>query len=650
MPSSKVSVTFQPSGRRGEIEAGQTILEAAQTLGFSIHSICAGKKTCGKCKVRIESHRNPLASIPPISAEELEFISKAEQENGYRLACAVPLFTDASIFLPEESRAVEPVIRKEARELAFDLNPAVRHYPIELTAPSLENPGGDLERLRWALKEKWGLSVPSIDLPTLQALPRQLRDGKWKVTVFIWMDREIIDVRPGWVEDYYGVAVDIGTTTLAAYLCNLSSGRIVASGSLMNPQVAYGEDVMSRISFVMTHGKEGLARLTGAIIDGLTDLIASVASSAGVPPDQVLDLTIVGNTAMHHLFLGIDPQFIGLAPFPPALHQSIDVKARDLGLKVHPAAKVHILPIEAGFVGADNVGVLIAQRPYEKEEISLIIDIGTNGELILGNRRRLLSCSCATGPALEGGHLRFGMRAAPGAIERVRLDPSTLDVRFKVIGQGSWNHECPPEKIQARGICGSGVIEAVAEMFRTGVITASGNFNTSLSNPRLIQGEKGPSFIIARAEETALGQDITISLSDIRAVQLAKGALYAGAKIMMGILGIQKLDRVLLAGGFGSLIDCEKAMILGMFPDCDLRHVSAVGNAAGDGARLALLDRKKREEASWAARDIEYIELTLRSEFTQAFIEAMAFPHMKDPFPHLEAILNPSPKPPFRLT
>lgn len=650
MPSPKISVTFQPSGRRGEIEAGQTILEAAQALGVPIHSICSGKKTCGKCRVRIEGLRNPSAPIPPITQEEARFISKVEEENGYRLACAVPLLADASIFLPEESRAIEPVIRKEAREMAFNLNPAVKHYPLELPPPSLKNPEGDLERLQRALRDKWGLAAHAIDLSTIQSLPRRLRDGKWKVTVFIWMDREIIDVQPGWVEDYYGIAVDIGTTTLAAYLCNLRNGKVLASASLMNPQVAYGEDVMSRISYTMIHGKEGLARLNAAIIDGLNNLIDSVTSSAGLPPDQVLELTIVGNTAMHHLFLGIDPQFIGLAPFPPALHQSIDVKARDVGLKVHPAANIHVLPIEAGFVGADNVGVLIAQRPYEKEEVSLIIDIGTNGELILGNRDRLLSCSCATGPALEGGHLRFGMRAAPGAIERVRLDPFTLDVRFKVIGQDSWNHECPPEKIQARGICGSGVIEAVAEMFRAGVITANGNFKAPRSCPRLIQDEKGPCFIIARAEETALGQDITISLSDIRAVQLAKAALYGGAKTMMGILGIQKLDRVILAGGFGSLIDGEKAMILGMFPDCDLRHVSAVGNAAGDGARLALLDRKKREEANRVARDIEYIELTLRSEFTQAFIEAMVFPHLKDPFPNLQAILNPGEKLPLPPT
>lgn len=643
----KVTVIFQPSGRRGEIEGGQTILDAARVLGVSIESVCGGQKTCGKCRVRVNSHpdRSGRAPLSPFTAEEEKWIAKTEQQDGYRLACAAQLFDDASVYVPEESRGVRQIIRKEARNIAFDLNPAVKRYSVELTPPSLEDPQGDLERLRNALQGKIGLDKLQIDFATLRILPQKLRAGDWKVTVFVWMDREIIAVQPGNLEDYYGIAVDIGTTTLAAYLCNLHDGRLVTSDSMMNPQVAYGEDVMSRISYSMTQGKEGLDRLHRSIIDGLNGLIQSVASGAGIPPDQILELTVVGNTAMHHLFLGIDPHSLGLAPFPPALHQSVDIKARDLGLRVHPAANVHVLPIEAGFVGADNVGVLIAQRPYEKDLISLIIDIGTNGELILGNRKRLLSCSCATGPALEGGHLRFGMRAAPGAIERVRIEPTTLEVRFKVIGQDEWNHEGPPREAQARGICGSGIIEAVAEMFKAGVIIGSGRFNGNLSTSRMIKEEKGPAFIIARAEETALGRDITIALADIRAVQLAKGALYAGAKIMMGLLGIQKVDQVLLAGGFGSYIDCERAMVLGMFPDCNLKNVMAVGNAAGDGARLALLDRKKRDEANRVAREIEYIELTTRPEFTTAFIEAMPFPHMKDPFPHLPPILAALQKP-----
>jgi uncharacterized 2Fe-2S/4Fe-4S cluster protein (DUF4445 family) len=386
--------------------------------------------------------------------------------------------------------------------------------------------------------------------------------------------------------------------------------------------------------------EEGLKRLQESIINGLNSLVQSTAEAVRVPPQAILEITAVGNTAMHHIFLGIDPQPLGVSPFAPAVHRSQNLKARDLGLKVHPSAYVHVLPIEAGFVGADNVGVLISETPYQKDEIALIIDIGTNGELVLGNKERLLSSSCATGPALEGAHLRFGMRAAPGAIERVRIDPETLEVRYRVIGQDKWSDECSPEEVQARGICGSGIIEVVAEMFRRGVVEKNGRINGNLSTPRLRKIEKGYEFVIAWARETAIGQDITVSTSDVRAVQLAKGALYSGAKIMMKQLGVNRLEKVVLAGGFGSYVDPERAMILGMFPDCDLKEVISVGNAAGDGARIALLNRDKRQEADRLAREVEYIELTVYPEFTMEFAEAMAFPHMKDPFPHLEGVLK----------
>jgi uncharacterized 2Fe-2S/4Fe-4S cluster protein (DUF4445 family) len=638
-------VLFQPSGQRGYIEAGKTILQAAQELGVPLQSLCAGKNTCGKCKVRVEN-RSPgkEGSSPPLlspfTAEEKKFISEEEQEAGYRLACVAQLFGEVLVFIPEESRGVQQVIRKEAREIAVELNPAVKACYAELPPPTLHEPTADFERLLRVLDQSFGLRGLTIDLQTLRLLPQQLREADWKVTAMVWMDREIVDLQPGKVEDYYGAAVDIGTTTVAAYLCNLRTGRVVSTGSMMNPQVAYGEDVMSRITYAMVNPEEGLKRLQGAIINGLNGLIQSAAQAAQIPSRAILEMTVVGNTAMHHIFLGIDPHSLGLSPFPPAAHHSQNMKARDLGLKIHPAAYVHVLPIEAGFVGADNVGVLISETPYQKDEMALTIDIGTNGELVLGNRKKLLSSSCATGPALEGAHLRFGMRAAPGAIERVRINPETLEVRYRVIGQDKWSDECKPEEIQARGICGSGIIEVIAEMFRTGVVEKSGRINGNLSTPRLRKIEKGYEFVIAWAGETAIGQDITVSTSDVRAVQLAKGALYSGAKIMMKQLGVNRLDKVVLAGGFGSYVDPERAMILGMFPDCDLKNVVAVGNAAGDGARIALLNRDKRVEADRIAREVEYIELTVYPEFTMEFAEAMAFPHMKDPFPHLEGILK----------
>jgi len=631
----KVNIIFQPCGKRGQVERGKTILEAAQELGIAIESICGGKHTCGKCKVRVEKGR-----LSPWRPEESKFIREEEQKQGYRLACLTKLSGDTLISIPDETGRHQQVIRKEAGEISVELNPAIKAYYVELLPPSLLEPLGDFERLSRALANSYRLKNLKIDYPTLQNLPQRLRSAGWKVTVFVWMDREIIDLQPGRVEDFYGGALDIGTTTVAIYLCNLKNGQVVATGSMMNPQVPYGEDVMSRISYLMMNPEVGLQLMQGRIIEGLNSLIQSTVESVQLSPLDILEMTVVGNTAMHHIFLGIDPQPLGLSPFSPSIHRSLDIKARDLGLKVHPAANVHVLPIEAGFVGADNVGVLIAEAPYQKEEMSLVIDIGTNGELILGNKQRLLSCSCATGPAFEGAHLRFGMRAAPGAIERVRLSSTHWEVNYKVIGQEKWKDECMAEEIQARGICGSGIIEAVAEMLKAGVLEKNGRINGNLSSPRLRKNENGYEFVIAWAKETATGQDITISTSDVRAVQLGKGALYSGAKIMMKTLGVERLDKVILAGGFGSYVDPERAMVLGMFPDCDLKNVFSVGNAAGDGARMALLNREKRLEAERMARQVEYIELTTYPDFTEEFINAMSIPHMRDDFPHLQDILK----------
>jgi uncharacterized 2Fe-2S/4Fe-4S cluster protein (DUF4445 family) len=640
----KFRVIFQPSGRRGEIEEGRTILEASRDLGVEIESLCGGQRACGKCKVKLEEgsfDRHGITSssrnLSPFTAEEEKFISDSEKAEGYRLACSSQISGDVLIFVPEESRAEDQVIRKAASEKQINLNPAIRLFQVELAPPTFQDPLGDFERLRNALDKKYRFPSLDIDYQTLLGLPQALRRGKWKVTVAIWMEKEIIDVRPGRVEAVYGLALDIGTTTVAAYLCNLRTGELIATHSMMNPQVAFGEDVMARITYVMTHPEGGLEKLHRLIIDGINEMVDHLTRGTRLRPEDILELTVVGNTAMHHLFLKINPENIGVSPFPPALHRSIDVKARDLGIKVHPSANVHILPVEAGFVGADNVGVLIAEEPYRQDEMALIIDIGTNGELVMGNRNILISSSCATGPALEGAHIKFGMRAAPGAIERIKIHPETLDVDFKVIGQEPWNSELKIRK--AKGICGSGIIDGMAELFRVGIIDKSGRFIKESPSPRLRITDEKREFVIAWKDEASIGKDISITQQDVRSVQLAKGALYAGAKLMMKRLGIKMLDKVILAGAFGSYIDPKEAMILGMFPDCDLKKVYAVGNAAGDGARIALLDRDKRAEADKVAREVEYIELTIEAEFQNEFMEAMQFPHMTDPFPHLKDLV-----------
>ena len=642
----KCKVIFQPSGRRGYVDEGKNLLQAAQDMGVDIESLCGGRQSCGKCRVwieegsfpkdRIHSARNNLS---PLTSEEGKCIEAEEVSLGYRLACVARLQGDVVVFVPEESRGGKQVICKAPRDMGIEINPAVKGYNLELTPPSLSDPKADLERLRLGLEERFGLKGLGIDYPTLITLGDNLRAAHWKVNVVIWMDQEIIDIRPASLESLYGLAVDIGTTTIAGYLCDLVSGEVLATDSLMNPQISFGEDVMARISYTMNDPGEGLDKMHDQIIQSINQIVAATTSQIGASAEEVYEMTIVGNTAMHHFFLKINPEYLGRAPFCPALQRSFEVKARDLGLKIHPYGNIHVLPIEAGFVGADNVGVILAQQPHYADEKTLVIDIGTNGELVMGNKEGLSSASCATGPAFEGAHIKFGMRAAPGAIERVRINPEDYEISFKVIGIDQWSDQCKPDEIGARGICGSGIIDAVAEMFKAGIIDKSGRIQGTIPSTRIRKTNSGYEFIIAKLGETAIRRDITITSEDIRQVQLAKGALYAGAKVMMGTLGFKKINRVVLAGAFGNYIDPEKAMILGLFPDCELQEITAVGNAAGDGARLALLNKEKRREANDIARGIGYIELTLCKDFTDQFALAMHFPHMRDPFPHLRGLI-----------
>lgn len=647
MKSRRFKVVFQPSGRRGLVEGGKTLLEVARELGVGIESVCGGIQRCGKCKVKIEEGRfdklgirSGRSHLSPWQTSEEKFIGRLAKAKGYRLACAAKVMGDVLALVPEESRADKPVIRKGAREVSIEHNPAVTLHYVELSKPSLEDPGGDFERLSRKLRKVHGLGELTIDHFTLVDLPDDLRLADWKVTAAVWNDQEVIRIYPGRVGERWGVAVDIGTTTVAAYLCSLRTGRVQATASMMNPQVTYGEDVMSRITYAVNHPEGGLQEMRSLIIRGLNDLIGQAAGKIGIETEDILDMTIVGNTAMHHLLLGINPRHIGASPFAPAVHRSLDIKARELGIAINRSSYVHILPIEAGFVGADNVGVLICERPYRKERVHLIIDIGTNGELVLGNREKLISASCATGPALEGAQISFGMRAAPGAIERVRIDPETFEVSYRVIGKEEWNHGPNSRRIGAKGICGSGILDVLGELYRTGIVQKSGAFNRSLKTPRLRLNNGGVAeFVVAWKEETAIGRDIVVTQADIRQIQLAKAAIYAGAKLLMRRLGVDQIDRVVIAGAFGAYVDREEALIIGMLPDISPKKIVSVGNAAGDGARMALLDKKKRKEANRVARQVEYVELTIEEGFQEEFLAALSIPHAHDAFPHLAGIV-----------
>ncbi len=647
----KHRVIFQPSGRRGEVQGEITLLDAARQLGVDIESICGGKGTCGKCKVRIEegyfekdAMDSRMSHLTSMTEVERKFI-KSDEGPDMRLACAAVIRGDVKVFVPEKSRAGKQIVRKAAKELSISLDPTVKKYFLELRQPTLHDlTTGDFERVIDALQSEYALKGLSIDYPVVRTLQGIIRKGNWNITVSIWMDKEIIKVEPGFIESSYGLAVDVGTTTVVGYLCDLNTGKVINTESMMNPQVPFGEDVMSRITYAMMN-KDGLEKMQKAIIDGINEIINKITTDLRVNGrdggDAIIDMTVVFNTAMHHIFLGFDPEYIGRSPFIPALQHGLNVKARDIGIKINPSSYIYVLPIEAGFVGADNVGVLIAEEPYNLNEKVLIIDIGTNGELLLGSRERVCSTSCATGPAFEGAQIKFGMRASPGAIEKVRIDPETKEPEYKVIGKADWHTHL--EKIDAKGICGSGIIDAVAEMFKAGIIDKTGKFNSGLDTPRVRRDSDGrPEYVLAWADETSIGTDITINQADVRALQLAKGALYAGAKLMMKKMGIERVDKVILAGAFGSYIDKESALTLGMFPDCDINNVYAVGNAAGDGARMALLNRGKRVEAEERARWVEFVEIAVEPDFQKEFMQAMHIPHMKDPFPNLKGLLEQS--------
>ena len=656
--SKKHTIILQPSGRRGQVDEGTSVRAAARELGVEIESICAENATCGKCMVLVEEGRFEKYNIDsrqehlsPVGAEERAYLlrrPKLLQEKGWeigqvRLSCQCKVQGDVLINVPEESRGNKQIVRKSARERAIEIKPSVRKYYVSLTAPNLERPIADWERLAKGLETSMGLvrrgeeNLPrwfdlTIDYQCLRTLSSVLREAKWNVTVSVWQDKEVIEVQPGYVEDSYGAAVDIGSTTVALYLCNLRTGEMLAAESEMNPQIVYGEDVMSRIQYSIEH-KDGLEKLHKAIIATLNKLLKLAAKTAQINTEEILEMVLVGNSTMHHLLLNLPPRDLGLAPFVPAIHSSVDVKARELGLQINPSGNIHVLPTIASFVGADTSAMILAEEPHKQDENWLLIDVGTNAELVLGNRKRLVCTSTPTGPALEGAHVEYGMRAAPGAIERVHIDEKTLEPRYKIVGEDDWNAG------KAKGICGSAIIDAVAELFRAGIVDSRGKFKKGLNTNRVREGESGWEYVVAWAEETSIGRDIPMTQQDVRQIQLAKAALFTAARTLLKRSGLQSPDKIILAGGFGSYIDKEKAMLIGLIPDCELSNVYAVGNAAGDGARIALLNVEKRKEIDAVTRKVERFELPTDPEFQNQFMLATSFPHMSEPFEHIAHLI-----------
>ncbi len=655
MSGKEAKIVFTPSGRRGVFPLGTPVLDAARSLGVDVDSVCGGRGLCGRCQIicsegeftkhAIHSRADHLTPIGDVEIRYSERRKLKPLAAGRRLSCQAKILGDLVIDVPPESQMHRQVIRKHAEHRDITLDTGVHLYYVEVPEASLDESDGDMQRLLSALESAWDLQDLGFDTAILPGIQAALRKGKWCVTVAVHGQSEVTAIWPGFKRDGYGLAIDIGSTTIAAHLCNLTSGEVVATGGIMNPQIRFGEDLMSRVSYVMMH-PEGASELTETVRSGINGLIHDVAREGGIEPDDIVELTIVGNPIMHHLFLGISPVELGTAPFALATDEALNLTAAELDLQVNKGARVYVLPCVAGHVGADAAAMILAEEPHLLEEISLIIDVGTNAEIILGNRERLWACSSPTGPAFEGAQISCGQRAAPGAIERVRIDAETLEPRFSVIGSELWSDDPGfAESVEAfgvTGICGSGIIEAVAEMYLSGVLSEDGVVDGSLATrtDRLVKEDRTFSYLLHDGK-----QRIVVTQNDVRQIQLAKAALYAGVKLLLDHAGITAVDRIRLAGAFGNHIDTKYAMVLGLIPDCDLSKVESAGNAAGTGARIALLNVAARREIESVVRSIEKIETALEPKFQEYFVDAMAFPNKTDEFPLLFAeVKKPAPK------
>jgi uncharacterized 2Fe-2S/4Fe-4S cluster protein (DUF4445 family) len=630
-------VVFTPSGKRGRFPLGTRLLDAARNLGVDVDSVCGGRAICGRCQVVVAEGEFAKHNIVSRS-ENLSDRGEAEQNHRLRrgladdrrLSCQATLQADVVIDVPASSQVHHQVVRKPHEAHDIEINPVVHLYYVEVARPDMNIPGGDQQRLLDALNKDWQLDNLSCELGVTHVLQTCLRDGDWKVTVAVRNDRHVIAVWPGFKGSAFGVAIDVGSTTVAAHLCDLASGEVLANAGKMNPQIRFGEDLMSRISYIMMNpgGEDDLVRV---VREAISELVAEVCSDAGIDVADVVEMTVVGNPIMQHLVLGINPVELGTAPFALANDAAVDVLAADIGITINPGGHVYALPCIAGHVGADAAGVLLAEAPYTRDEVSLIVDVGTNAEIFVGNRKRLLAASSPTGPAFEGAQISSGQRAAPGAIERVRIDRDTLEPKFKVIGCDRWSDDPKfAEEVSASGItgiCGSGIIEAVAEMFLAGIIDTDGRISNEHCPPssRIIEDDRTFAYVLRDGEPA-----IRILQNDVRAVQLAKAALYAGARLLMERFGVDKVDRIRLAGAFGAHIDGRYAMVLGLIPDCSLEQVSSAGNAAGTGARII--------EAR--VRQIEKIETATAEGFQDHFVAAMALPHKSDSFKNLSQIVE----------
>ena len=646
--SEQHQIVFTPSGLSGSVEHGTTVLDAARRLGADLDTVCGGRGICGRCQVLpgegsfakwgITVEPGALGDLAPI---ETDYHGTRPMLAGHRLGCAARVCGDVVVDVPPGSQVHRQVVRKDLDLPPITVDPSFTLWYLEVPKLELGEPGDDLtavSSIGRALVEQHGRDAarqPSGPFGVLAALQPALAKQAGAVTVAIDEHDRLVAVWPGFVDAAYGVAVDVGSTTIAGHLCDLTSGEVLASAGRMNPQIRYGEDLMSRVSYVMMN-PGGDRQLTEAVRGALDELIGELTERVGAHRDRVLEVVLVGNPIMHHIVLGIDPTPLGQAPFTLATNRSVTTAAADLDLAL-PNARVYVGPCIAGHVGADTAGAILAEGPHRGERMQLLVDVGTNAEIVLGDANRQFAASSPTGPAFEGAQISSGQRATAGAIEGVRIDPLTLEPRLKVIGVDVWSDDPgfadAVAKTGITGICGSGIIDVVAEMYLAGVIDQDGVVQGSLAErtPRVIEDGRTFSYVLDASGE----QRVAITQNDVRAIQLAKAALRAGIDLLVEHAGNPDLVDIRLAGAFGAHIDPLHAMVLGLVPDCPLPGVRAVGNAAGTGAVQALLSRELRAEMEQAVLDVVKIETATEPRFQELFVAAMAFPHATAPSPHL---------------
>jgi len=609
-----VRIVFEPDGNTLQTSPGISVFDAAYLAGTKIRFECGGNGKCGKCRVIVKDQDH----LTETTTHEKKLLTPSEIERGFRLACQALIKEDVVVFVPPESRVERRKIQVTGFERSLEIDPMVKKFYVVMQKPTLSDFKPDFERLIDALNDAYGLRCWEIDHELLKKLPYLLRNAGWEVTVTLWNDEKIIRIEPGDTsEKVYGLSVDVGTSKIVVYLVDLKTGETLGVGSVENPQTMYGEDILTRISYVITE-ENGLKRLQSRAVRGINEALNNACKEASVDTMNIFEATVAGNTVMHHLLLAIEPRYISSSPFTPAIKSPINVEANKLNIGINPSGIIHLLPIIAGFVGADAVADALSSGIFESKEILLLLDIGTNTEIFVGNADDLLSCSCASGPAFEGSQIKHGIKAVNGAIERISLNPTSYKVEYETIGD-----------VKPRGLCGSAVIDVIAEMRRYEIINSRGMFNQTLKTPRLKKTNGRSEFVLVAKDDSATGQEIVLTQKDINEIQLAKAAIYSGCSILMKRKGLndEDLSQILIAGAFGRYLDPENAKLIGLVPDLPTEKIKFVGNTAITGSKMALISKAARKQAEKLSKSIRYLELSADPLFRSEFTSALLIPH-----------------------